>query len=391
MRKRIRLFAVVLCVALCTACGDEMEQEKNSFQELKAEVSTELEAAKNGKYENLNITCDEVRLPKSGSIQSMKFPIYTFTKNMTLHEKLDFYKDEVYTKMYDLETVDGKCVIDIDSKVYEADGFYYKQDYNYLIEFAEDDNREIYIGYYNAEKYQFMETIPEGICMNVSFGTLGTMFQNKSPFLASDWEMVKSYDCYLDDLSDSYLLMDGEKTVAEAKVEIEQWLDVHYPLVGEDNGIRNEVYQISVRKIPNSEYHVFHARRTLSYDGLRVREYVSMGLPSENGVMGEAYMCESGKVDLMMGFVNCFEKGNVIKDYEEFISFEEALSSLSYYLTDDTKFNVGYIGMEYRMFTEKVENTVYYNWIPYWCFLMENPNDDSMLRIYMNMETGEFE
>ena len=227
--------------------------------------------------------------------------------------------------------------------------------------------------------------------MNVSFGTLGAMFQSKSPFLASDWETIKTYDCYLDDLSDSYLLMDGEKTVAEAKAEIEQWFDAHYPLVGEDNGIRNEVYQISVQKIPDTEYHVFHACRTLSYDGLRVREYVDMGLPSEMGVMGEAFLCESGKVDLMMGFVNCFEKGSMLKEYNEFISFEEALSGLSHYLTDDTKFDVRYIGMEYRMFTEVVEEVIYYNWVPYWYFTVENPNDDKVMRLYMNMETGEFE
>ena len=217
------------------------------------------------------------------------------------------------------------------------------------------------------------------------------MFQNPSPFLAGEWETVEVYNCYLDDLSDSYLLMDGEKTVAEAKAEIEQWLDAHYPLVGEDNGIRNEVYQISVQKIPNTEYHVFHAWRTLSYNGIRAREFVDMRLASEMGVMGEAFMCESGKIDLMMGFVNCFDKGSVLKSYEEFLSFEEVLSGLSHHLMDDTKFNVGYIGIEYRMFTEVVENVTYYNWIPYWCFLVENPNDDKVLRLYMNMETGEFE
>ena len=70
-------------------------------------------------------------------------------------------------------------------------------------------------------------------------------------------------------------------------------------------------------KIPNTEYHVFNAVRTLSYNGIRVKEQTNDSLPSEIGVMGESVLCESNKVDTTVGFVNCFEQGSVIKDYEE--------------------------------------------------------------------------
>lgn len=384
-----------LSIGICMACGNEQGKEEErdtfAFQKLKEEIYTELEAAKTGKYENLNITCEEIRLPQNETIQSVKFPVYKFTKKMSLQEKLDFYKDIIFPKVYDLETVDESCVVDLQSGI-KKNGKWYFEDYTYLMEHIEEiDEGNVGFGYVNDEKYQYMACVePEGVCMNMSFGTLGTIFQNYSPFLAADWEVVKTYDCYTDDLSDSYLLMDGEKTVAEAKAEMEAWLDALYPLVG-DNGIENEIYWISVEKIPDTEYHVFHAGRTLSYNGIPTRGQMDTGLPREMFVMGEAYMCESNKVDLLVGFVNCFDQGSVLKEYDEFISFEEVLSGLSYYLTDDTKFDVRYIGMEYRMFTEVVGEVTYYNWIPYWCFYVENPNDDRVMRLYMNMETGEFE
>ena len=423
MRKKIRHFTRILlflfCIICCTACGDRitdgetgkwgdvnlewndesvnsnqesLKKGKESFQKLKTDIDAILATAKNGKYENLNIICDEVHLPQGDAIQAVKFPVYEFTKNMTLREKLYFYKNTVFTKLYDMETVDGKYVVDLESRINKNGSRFYEHDYDYFMQLTEAPENEVTIGYFNGEKYQFTETLPEGVCLNASFGTLGTMFQSPSPFLAGEWETIKVYDCYLDDLSDAYLLMDGTpKTVAEAKAEIEQWLDAHFPLAGKDNGIRNEVYQISVQKIPDMEYHVFHAWRTLTYKGIRVREFVDIRLPYEMGVMGEAFMCESGKVDLMMGFVNCFDQGSVIKTYEDVISFGEVLNGIAYHLTEDTKFNLEYIGIEYRMFTEVVENVTYYNWIPYWCFLVENPKDDNVLRFYMNMENGEFE
>ena len=129
----------------------------------------------------------------------------------------------------------------------------------------------------------------------------------------------------------------------------------------------------------------------MSYDGIRTREQSSVGIENEVGVMGQAFLCESEKVDILLGFVNCFEKGTVSKIYEKWIPFEEVMARLSYYLTDETVFNVKYISIEYRMFTEVVNEKTYYNWIPYWSFQVENPNDNSVIRVYMNIETGEID
>ena len=391
-KKSILIFVLVSCLVFCTSCSNEKKETKiESFQKLKQEINTELEETKTGKYPNLKVTCTEIRLPESESIQSISFPIYAFTEKMNLEEKLVFYKDMIFPKLYDVETIDSSHIIDLTSKDDENEERHYFYDYNYMLEHLEELEQVSRIGYYNKEAYQFLETSPEGVCFNISQGVIGTLDNNCSPFTTIDFEEVKTYNCYLDDLSDSYLVIDGQKTVAEAKVEIETYLNNLYPLVGEKNGIENEVYEIIVMKIPNTEYHVFNAVRTLSYNGIRVKEECDTRLESEVGVMGQAILCESNKVDITLGFVNCFEQGSVIKDYKEILPFSEVMERLSYYLTGDTTFNIGYIGLEYRMFTEVVDEVTYYNWIPYWSFLAENPNDDSVIRIYMDMETGDMQ
>ncbi|MBQ8519636.1 MAG: hypothetical protein IJ455_08575 [Agathobacter sp.] len=393
--KKIKCFVALLILGLLfTGCSNEDEEKKGSFAALKEEISAEMAAAKEGKYENLNIVCDEVRLPEVEEIKEMKFPIYEFTSNMSLKEKLDFYKDVVYPKLLDLEEVDTACIM-AGMGVLE-DGTRKYGDYTYLMEHAEeleqDESIQLWMLYKDNENYYAIETMPEGICFNLSLGTLGRLSGRNSPFGASNYEEVKSYNCYLDDLSDSYPLMDGtQKTVAEAKAEIEEYLDAHYPLVGEDNGIRNEVYKIIVGKIPNTEYYVFDAYRTFSYEGIRVKEHTGAGAANEVGVMGQAFLCESNKVDILLGLVNCYEKGMVAKVYEAYMPFADVMEGLSYYMTGDTVFDILYIGMEYRMFTETEGDKSYDIWIPYWSFLLENPNDESAIRVYVNMETGEME
>lgn len=394
MRKAIYVLSMILVLLFCTGCGKEDEEKVFSFTELKKEINAELEEAKNGKYENLNIVCDEVHLPESEQLKEMRFPVYEFTSNMSLKEKLDFYKDVIYPKLLDLEEVNPACIM-AGMGVLE-DGTRKYGDYTYLMEHAEeleqDESIQLWMRYEDDENYHAIETMPEGICFNLSLGTLGKLSGHNSPFGASNYEEVKQYNCYMDDLSDSYPLMDGtQKTVAEAKAEIEAYLDAHYPLVGEDNGVCNEVYKIIVGKIPNTEYYVFDAYRTFSYEGIRVKEHTDAAARNEVGVMGQALLCESNKVDILLGLVNCYEKGMVAKVYEAYMPFADVMEGLSYYMTGDTVFDIVYIGIEYRMFTETEGDKSYDNWIPYWSFRLENPNDDSVIRVYANMETGEME
>ena len=390
MKKMKYIIALIVLALLFTGCSKEDEEKKGSFAELKEEVNEVFQLAKDGKYENLNILCDEVILPESDELKVMRFPVYTFTKEMTLKEKLEFYQNVVYPKILDIDKVDEKNIVDMYS--YDFDTKTFSRDYAYMMEHLDELEDSALVGYSTNEEYKCVETIPEGVCFNLSLGVIGEIMKDALPFGAGYFEEVKTYDCDRDDLSDSYLLMDGtKKTVADAKLEIETYLNAHYPIVGEDNGIRNEVFEITVRKIPDSEYHIFDAKRTFSYEGICTREYAKNRLQNEYTVMGQAFLCESGKVDLLFGFVNCFDNGSVSKVYEEYLPFEEVMARLSYYMTDETVFDVEHIGMEYRMFTETVDNKTYYNWIPYWMFRVKNPNDDSLISVYINIETGEIE
>lgn len=393
MRKMKYFVVIFVVVFLFTACSKEDEEKKGSFAELKEEISAEMEAAKEGKYENLNILCEAVRLPESEEIKEMRFPVYEFTSNMSVDEKANFYKDVVYSKLLDLDEVKSECV----KAHYDMleDGTRLSGDYTYLVEHAKELDREdiqLWWIYEDDENYYSIETMPEGRCFNISLGKLGRIFERNSAFVYGNCELVKTYNCYSDDLSDSYMLMDGTpKTVAEGKAEIEAYLDAHYPLVGGDNEVRNEVYEIQVRKVPDTEYYIFDAGRTFSYEGIRVKELTDVSIEGEVGVMAEAVLCESNKVDITVGLVNCFDRGSVVKVYEEYLPFAEVMEIVSFYMTNSTTFHVRDIAIEYCMFGEVIEEQVYYNWVPYWSFFIENPNDDSFIRVFVNMETGKAE
>ena len=266
----------------------------------------------------------------------------------------------------------------------------YQYDYDYIYDHFEEFDDAVVISYYDFANYQQMYTAPEGLCVYINQGVLGKLLGSHSMFATQGEEIVKEYNCYLDDLSDSYMLLDGEKTVAQAKQEMEAYLDAHYPLFSTDTGIKNLIHSITVHRIPDTEQYFFHAVRTLSYNGIPVRLQEDTNMRADEiGVMGEADICESNKVDVTLGFVDGFSTPTVIKSYEEIIPFTEIMDRVAYYLTDDTKFDITRIGLEYRMFMETKEDATYYNWIPYWSVWAENPNDDSTIVMYVDIETGE--
>ena len=175
-KKSILIFVLVSCLGFCIGCSNQEEKEqkdteeigKQTFEILAQEIDTELEEAKEGKYSNLKVTCADIRLPESESIQSISFPIYAFTEKMNLEEKLAFYKDVILPKLYDGETIDSNQIIDVNSRDHEKEEKYYAYDYNYMLEHLEELEKTARGGYYNKENYQFMETLPEGVCINIT-------------------------------------------------------------------------------------------------------------------------------------------------------------------------------------------------------------------------------
>ena len=138
MKKVIYVLSMIMVILFCTGCGKEDEEKVFSFTELKQEIHAELEEAKNGKYENLNIVCDGVRLPESEQLKEMRFPEYGFTDGMSLKEKANFYEDIVYPKLLDVEDVKAECFkVHITSL---EDGTRIDGDYTYLLEHTSANN-----------------------------------------------------------------------------------------------------------------------------------------------------------------------------------------------------------------------------------------------------------
>lgn len=380
----------LLIVSLCMGCGIENPNliEKDSLQD---EV---LEVLREASYENLEIMFDDIDGLDGQEIVIANACFQSPSEGLSYEDAVKLYATEIYPRLLDMETIDMGMLYDIETRAPE-DGEYrirtYEKDYEDILATIDTYEKVPRLVYANnktwTELYQTGDWL-SGIYLTQ--GKLGSLKPSMSAFGAYGIiEDVKEYDCRLDDLSDSYMLMDGEKTVAEAKQEIEAYLDAHYPLVEENNDIHNVVYRIIAGKISGTEYYAFRVYRTLSYNGISFREMPTKqsGIGDEFMFLGEGAMCESNKLDITIGLINCYSKPVVERVITEFIPFQEVMDRVAYYLTGETKFQLLSGSLEYRVFEQEEGD----QFVPYWCFIAKNPNDDSMLKIYVDMETGETE
>ena len=379
----------LLVVGLCIGCGiEEPELVKNDS--LKDEV---LEVLDKASYENLEIQFDDIDNLDGQEIVIANARYQRPSEGLSYEEAVKLYATEIYPKLLDMETLDTGLIYDIET--HSEDGPHrvrtYEKNYDDILATIDTYEKVPQLVYANNDTWTELYNTNDWLGgVYISQGKLGSMRPGMGVFFACGIiEDVKKYDCRLDDLSDSYLIMDGEKTVTEAKQEIEAYLDAHYPLVGDDNDIHNVVYKIIVGKISGTEYYAFQACRTLSYNGIPFREMPTKagGIGPEVMFMGESVMCESNKLDVTKGLINCYTKPVVERVITEFIPFQEVMDRVAYYLTGETKFQLLSGSLEYRVYEQEDVD----RFVPYWCFVAKNPNDDKMLKIYVDMETGETE
>ena len=393
MSKRL-MFVLLMVIMLCTACQspeqevDETEEVGKSI-DLRQEISTVLE---NAAYENLDIQFDEMKYYGGQDLVVANIREVYPDENLTYEEAMQLYVDKVFPSLLDMEEIDKSLVFDIDTRTGEDEfgGWYLEKGYEDImatLDSYESVPRLVYEDKENWRELNYTANWFGGVY--ITNGVLGNYAKKMSAFGAYDViEKEKTYDCRFDDLSDTYMLMDGEKSVAEAKEEMEAYLDARYPITGE-NGIFNEVYQISVGKIRGTEYYAFTAYRTFSYNGIPFREMPDdqgIGLMIENAVMAECALCESDKVDVTIGPINVYSEPKVERVISEVIPFQEVMDRVAYYLTGETKFQLIYGGVEYRMFITGAHKK---QLVPQWVFLAKNPNDDKIIKMYVDMETGE--
>ena len=363
-----RMVCMLLAVAmLCTACRNI--EEKTNAADLEAEIKEVLE---NASYENLEILFDEM-----GYYEGQDLVIAT-TKQSILGEGMDYkalaemYVKEIFPSLMDVDEIDTQYVYDLDSDILDETTLQrtYTKNYDAMIASLDEYESMPEFIYYNPDAYVKLFGSYNWISgAYLSQGVLGTIADAASAFGAAGIvEEGKTYECRYDDLSDSYPLMDGEKTVAEAKEEMESYLNAHYPLSGEDNDIKNEIFQIKAGKISGTDYYAFCAYRTISYNGIPVREMPQNQKYDENEFvfMGECVLCESNKLDVTIGIINTYAKPEIVRTIDEVIPFAKVMENIADYLTWDTKFQLLYGGMEYRMF---YTDDVNLKMIPYWTFI----------------------
>lgn len=386
-RRLIGLFVILLLS--CTACGKEDTTQAGDLQSQVQEVMDDIS------YDNLEILFDEIDGLEGQEIVVANARFQSPAEGLSKEEAVKLYATEIFPRLLDMETIDTKLIYDLTTSVDEQETQYrvrtYEKDYEDILASIETYEEMPFLVYANNDTWTELYYMGDWFSgVYITQGKLGSLRPSMSAFGAYRViEDVKEYDCRLDDLSDSYMLMDGEKTVAEAKKEIEEYLDAHYPLTGEDNGIQNDVYKIFAGKVSGTEYYAFRAHRTLSYNGIPFRETPTNhnDLGSEFFFMGENAMCESNKLDVTIGLINCYAKPEIERVITEFVPFQDVMDSVAHYLTGATKFQLIRGCLEYRVFEQEEGKRL----VPYWCFVAKNPNDDSMLKIYVDMETGEIE
>lgn len=384
MKKKIACILMATAMLL-TACQNPL-QDLNTVKQLKEEVTEVLQSAS---YENLEILIDDIKYFDGQELVVANMKEYDIEEDYSKEALVRLYVEEVFPDLLGLEELDTTFVYDRDTKTQDDEGNkIYIKDYKGVLDTLEDYKVVPNLIYSNEKtNSQIYYELDWKAGVYVSQGVLGSYANTTSAFGATSiLEEIKTYDCRTDVLSDSYMLIDGEKTIAEAKAEAEEYLNAHFPIASRENGIENEVVQITVSKIQDTEYHAFTIYRTLSYNGIPFRS----GSGYESGeliFMAEGVLCESNKMDIIIGPINNYSEPTKVRTIEKCISFAEIMDRVAYYLTGDTKFQMVYGGLEYRVTggddTEELLMT------PYWCFLVQNPNDDKVIKLYVHMETGE--
>ena len=370
MKKKFVCLLMTVMLLVMTACSSP---SPDGVLDLQEEI---LQVLANAQYENLEILFDEISYYEGQALEVCTIGWYPNEGYPQSRETMELYAEVVFPELMDVERLDTNYITEHEGASYESvlENIDTYEEIPLLIYENEADCSFIY-GPTNWRSGAY-----------ISQGVIGKYADSTSAFAAKNIVVdEKIYDCRLDDLSDSYILMDGEKTVAEAKAELEAYFDEHYPFADRENGIKHDIWQIAVGKIEGIDHYVYHAYRTFVYNGIPFTEARTNNVGRYLEIMGESYMCESNKVDVTIGLVNGYTQPQLVRTIDKLLSFQEVLDAVAQYLTGETRFQLLYGGLEYRLLMDDAV----YQMIPTWVFIAKNPNDDKLLKLYVDMETGE--
>lgn len=216
-------------------------------------------------------------------------------------------------------------------------------------------------------------------------------------YFPSDYhEVIANYPDMNSGTTDCYTLLDGELSVHDAAMQAAQIVtDAHF---GGGTDLRASVSQVKVIGL-DKEVCGYSFSLTPSYEGVPFDAYEMENdgrFIHNNGFLGEkeyellpgnAFMLESGQLDIMIGFDNAFDV-EILQEYDSVISFEDAVQIMSDAFSEHLQLTVSHADLMYVMYTTDQE-TQTRGVDAVWKFTTENANDAMHYIIYVDAITGD--
>ena len=310
-----------------------------------------------------------------------------------------------------------KCVTDIIPKLigefnkeylYDSEAYdefeekeLYKANYENKLSHTENYTTLPNIYYKDPDMKKKLELFTISNEMNYSAGKIANILGINLLFgVQEEADLVKTYDVYQDDLSDTYKLLDKEVSVKEAVDAAETYWNNTFPLTTQ-NEIKSKVYKLYVFKFKKTGEYVFNLLRTSTYNGIMILSGVNGESVNgyeknklygeETDIMSEGFMVESDKIDIYYGEYNNYTEPVAVKKYGNMLPFEEVIKAVSNKLADlpGEKFELNNAGLIFRVFFSKHEKEYDYYIVPSWEFVFRNPINEDEVKVFVDIETGE--
>lgn len=387
LSKISKKLVIGLMAVMLAGCSGEKESKENdgSIESISTQINEFFKKGEDKNYKNLTFECKNVIMPEGEYIYNLNFKSQNINKITPTQENIDKLKSMV------------KGIIDYDG--FDDSNFYFWDSSRDVPEIAADDLKSLSeyelcptLFYCDYDKYKKVEV--NNYCIYATKGNIGKYLDAHNAFFGTDgMELVKTYNCRVDDLSDKYQLSDKEMSIKEIKASMEKCLDDLDVCGNKSDKIKEYISEVTVYEIPNENVRFAHGIRTFSYNNIPFRIVLNgeaeVGMRSnETAVMGEAYMLESESVDAFVGLMNTYTDVKETEKYENVMSFDDIVTSVSTYLAGQSVFKVKDISLEYRMFINEDDNIIA---VPYWMFETENQTDKSKTIVYVDIKTGETE
>lgn len=442
MKKTTAIFALICVLICCAACGSQGNQDKSSSASDNISIGENSNPVISGtpviKHDNprIDYTCDEAReiiehcsnLKVSDDYFYVSAPktidhlcefTYGTSYQLTPEEELEEFR-RIFNYLFPNHELDEHCLylhaVMEDADPDEDDIF--KTRFHSL---KNEDNMSAYLSgtlgdptylrhlMYTEEKFPRENSVSlfyrspfgndycvfnKGVCNRLTANRSGEdKYYAYEQFRLNDsdfgFEFVGSYP---PNSEETFLLLDKEISIKDAVLFFENYV-ASIP-VSESPIFGIHVNNVDVYKL-DEEHYGFEFINSRIFDGIHFN-FVWDGCQIDglNRDMSYGIMVQSSDVDHIYAPF-CSYKAYEETRYTQFVSFEEAVTTVSEKMTDYVGFKVTRAELIYRFKPNigagiNVGETLYPVY-PSWKLTLQNPNDNLTYVAYINALTGEFQ